>query len=43
MTDKELKLMEALDVAIEYIEAITGGDESATLDHLRKVFEEVAE
>lgn len=41
-TNQLLTLLEALDVAIEYIEAITGDNDSPTLDHLRSVYEEAA-
>lgn len=38
MTERELELSEALDVAICYIQDIIGSDESKTLDYLVKVF-----
>ena len=38
---KITKLLQALDLAIVYIQGITGGDESATLDHLCKIYDEV--
>lgn len=39
MTERELALASALDQAIVYIEAIVGGDDSPTLEHLIKEYE----
>ena len=39
MTKRELELAAALDQAIVYIEAIVGGEDSPTLEHLIKEYE----
>ena len=39
MTERELALAEALDQAIVYIEAIVGGEDSPTLQHLIREYE----
>ena len=39
MTQRELKLLELLDIAIEYISETTDEDESETLKYLTEQFE----